>query len=131
MHYAFSSIQAREGSDSPNGLHGLFLLKTMMPLLFVAAIISAVATLTRNLAKLGKPTVWRIIIAGLPGFWFLAERATYYALWWIVHLSNPELSTRKVSREPVFDYTVWYGLGLILIIAGVSFMISRRSSSEA
>ncbi|TLP59450.1 TRAP transporter small permease subunit [Parasedimentitalea maritima] len=131
MHYAFSSIAAREGSDSPNGLHGLFLLKSALPLLFAVAIISTIATLSRNLAKLNTPALWRMILGGLPGFWFLAERATHYALWWIVHLSNPELPIRKVAREPIFDDTVWYGLGLITIIAAISFVLNRRADSEA
>lgn len=130
-HYAFSSITAREGSDSPNGLHGLYLLKSALPLLFGVAIIATIATLSRNIAKLNKPVLWRMILGGLPGFWFLGERATYYALWWIVHLSNSELHIRKVAKEPIFDHTVWYGLGLITIIAAISVVLNRRAVTEA
>lgn len=131
MHYAISSVEALEGSDSPNGLHGLFLLKTAMPLLFVAAIIATIATLIRNLAKITKPVFWKLILGGLPGFWFLAERVIHYVMWWSVHLWKPDLHVRKVAREPIFDYTIWIGLGLVVILAAVSLVRSRQPRTEA
>ena len=39
--YSWSSAVAREGSDSPNGLHKLYLLKLTLPVLFIMAAIAA------------------------------------------------------------------------------------------
>ena len=131
MHYAWSSIEAREGSDSPNGLHMLYLLKSAVPILLTAAIIANVAVLKRNLAKLAQPVVWRMILAGLPGWIFLAERAVYYALWWVVRLSNPDLNVRKVGKDPLLENSLWYGIALLVVIALVSFVLSRRAAPKA
>ena len=50
FHYGASSIKAGEGSDSPNGLHNLYLLKATLPVLFTMCILAAYAVMKRNLA---------------------------------------------------------------------------------
>ncbi len=131
LHYAYASWLAREGSDSPNGLHGLFMLKMALPVLFMAAIIAAFAALYRNLAKLTAPALWTLLVAALPTVWFAAERAVYYALWWSIRFSNPDLHPRRISREPLLQDTTWYGLAILLVLAAISFWLNRRNSPKA
>ncbi len=131
LHYAYASWRASEGSDSPNGLHGLYMLKIAMPLLFGAAVIAAFAVLYRNLAKFTKPALWKIFLAALPTVWFAAERAIYYILWWITRISNPELHPRRISREPLLQDTIWYGLAIIIILAAVIYLLKRNKTSKA
>lgn len=128
IHYAAASWVAGEGSDSPNGLHGLYWLKATLPLLFGAAIIAAFAALYRNLSKLTAPILWHVIIGAFPALWFAVERGVYYILWWVVRLSDPDLNPRRISREPLMDNTMWYGLALLLGVAVVSFWRQRRRS---
>jgi len=130
IHYAFASFTAREGSDSPNGLHMLYLLKILMPVLFVAATIAAFAALKRNLGVLIQPKILYLIIATFPAAWFLAERVTYYGLWWVVRLTNPEIIPRRINREPLLDSTIWYGLAIIIALGVVSFLMMRRNNSK-
>ncbi len=129
-HYAYSSWVASEGSDSPNGLHGLYLLKMAIPVLFLASVIAAFSALYRNLIKLTTPALWKVFIAAFPAVWFIAERFIYYILWWFVHLSNPELHPRRVSREPLLDDTVLYGLALIVLLALITFVLNRNKISK-
>ena len=131
LHYSYASFIAKEGSDSPNGLHGLYMLKMLLPVLFIASIIASFAALTRNLAVLTKPALWSIIIGALPAVWFLAERGIYYILWWFVHFTKPEVKFRRVSRDALLEPTIWYGLGIIIILALVSFALTRRNQSKA
>ncbi len=135
IHYSYSSFVAREGSDSPNGLHGLFLLKMLLPLLFVMAIIATLATLQRHLATLinsaSKPALWTVILAAFPAMWFAAERVIYYVLWWVVRLSSPDIVPRRIGKEPLLEPTMWYGLALVLALAAVSFALTRRTASKA
>lgn len=128
IHYSFASFVAREGSDSPNGLHGLFLLKMLLPLLFAMAMIAASATLLRHLATLTTPKLWSVTIAAFPAMWFAAERIVFYCLWWVVRLSNPDLNPRRISKEPLLEPTIWYGLAIVLTLAIVSLVLSRRTS---
>ena len=130
IHYAWSSITAREGSDSPNGLHMLFLLKSSIPILFVAAVIATWSALYRNLALVTPVATWKLIIAALPACWFLAERAVYYILWWFVWATEPDLVTRKIGKEPIMEWTVWYGLFALIFIALVTLGLSRRAGKE-
>ncbi len=131
IHYAYASWLSTEGSDSPNGLHGLYMLKMLLPFLFLSAVIAAFAALSRNLAILKKPTLWRILLAAFPMVWFTAERGSYYVLWWFTRLTNPELNPRRIGREPLLEPTIWYGLAIVLILAAVSYWLSRRDNSEA
>lgn len=131
IHYAYASWLAGEGSDSPNGLHGLYMLKILLPALFMAAIIATLAALHRNLATLKNPTLWSILLAAFPAFWFAAERGAYYLLWWVTRFSNPDLNTRRIGKEPLLQNTVWHGLALVLVLITVSFVLSRRNSSKA
>ena len=43
--------------------------------------------------------------SAVPGFWFLAERVSYYIFWWYTRFTQPELNPRRVSREPLMDLT--------------------------
>lgn len=130
IHYAYASFVAREGSDSPNGLHGLFMLKMLIPVLFLLAIIATFSALIRHLKTLTTPALWTVLLAALPATWFMAERASYYVLWWVVHFTKPDLHTRRVGKDPLLDPTIWYGLGIIILLVVASFVLSRRTSSK-
>ncbi len=130
LHYAYASWLSSEGSDSPNGLHGLYFLKMTLPVLFALAIIAAFAVLYRNLARITRPVLWKIIIASFPTIWFAGERAVYYILWWSVRLSNPDLHPRRISREPLMQDTIWYGLALVLVIAAFSILVKSRHTAK-
>jgi len=129
FHYGWASFLAREGSDSPNGLHGLYLLKLSLPLLFALASLATVSMLTRHLKTLTAPRLWTVLIGCFPAAWFAAERLCYYVLWWFVRLTNAEVETRRISREPLLEPTMWYGLAVVLIAMVVSFVLSRRTAN--
>jgi len=131
LHYAWSSIKALEGSDSPNGLHRLYLLKSAMPIMFAAAIVAAWFATKRNLAKLKTPFLFRMIMATLPFVLFLADRIVYYVLYWVTLLSNPELNPRRIAREPIFEYELYFALGVVCIVALISYMRARGSETKA
>lgn len=129
IHYGWASFLAREGSDSPNGLHGLYLLKMSLPLLFALAALAALSMLTRHIKTLTDATLWAVLIGCFPAAWFLAERIAFYGLWWVVRLTDPEIAPRRISREPLLEPTMWYGLAIVVILMAVSFVLNRRNAS--
>ena len=129
-HYAWSSIIAREGSDSANGLHRLYLLKTLLPLLFLVAITATISALKRNVMELTSPRLWHLLIASFPAAWFVAERFTHYILWWVVRLTNSEIHSRRISKEPLLENTLWYGLAIIVVLMALSFAMARRNPTK-
>ncbi|WP_420860370.1 TRAP transporter small permease subunit [Algirhabdus cladophorae] len=132
FHYAVSSVVAREGSDSPNGLHMLYLLKASLPLMFFVAIIAAWSATKRNLGMLKPVTFARMIMATLPFAIFVADRIVFYALYWFTRISNPDLNPRRISREPIFEYEVLIAVILLALVAAISILRNRNSpSSEA
>ena len=131
VHYAAASWRSGEGSDSPNGLHGLYWLKSLLPILFSVSIIATFAVLYRNLSTLKKPALWSLLLAAFPAAWFISERAVYYTLWWVTRLTNPDLNPRRISKEPLLEPTIWYGLAVVIILAVVSYTLTRRTSSKA
>ncbi len=130
FHYGWTSLLAREGSDSPNGLHGLYLLKMSLPVLFGLAALASVSMLIRHLNTLTAPSLMVILIGCFPAAWFAAERLCFYLLWWIVRATNTEIQPRRISREPLLEPTMWYGLALVLTLMIASFALSRRTTSQ-
>jgi len=130
FHYGWSSFLAREGSDSPNGLHGLYLLKLSLPFLFALAALAAVSMLIRHLHTLGPVHLWTILIGALPGAWFAAERLVTYVLWWFVYLTNSEIKPRRIIKEPLLEPTIWYGLALIVALIAISYLRTRRAPAQ-
>ncbi len=129
LHYAWSSILAREGSDSPNGLHGLFLLKSSLPALFGLAMLATFAAMKRYLQRLGLSGLLPMLIAGLPAFVFAAQRIAHYLLWWYVRLSQPDLNPRRIGREPIMDNALWMGFGFIAALAVLGLVTRRRRAT--
>lgn len=131
FHYGWSSVLAGEGSDSPNGLHHLYLLKMSLPVLFVLASIATISITARHLAVIAPVRLWTMLIALLPSALFLAERIVYYVLYWITRYSQPELNPRRISREPIFDTTLWIGIALVAALIVLSFIRSRGTHEKA
>ena len=127
--YAWSSVVAGEGSDSPNGLHKLYLLKVSLPLLFTLAGIAAWAALTRNLSRFTTPNWWKLILGSLPFCWFAADRLCHHVLYWYVKLTQPELAVRRIAKEPLLDHSTWIGFVLVVVALIITFL-KRRNRKE-
>ncbi|MEO0911386.1 MAG: TRAP transporter small permease subunit [Pseudomonadota bacterium] len=105
FHYAVASVVSREGSDSPNGLHRLYLLKIAMNLTFVLIGMAIWAAYRRNLAHFKAPTLFNQLLYALPSVMFLINLAIFYVLYWFVRMTaGPDLRPNRITREPIFDY---------------------------
>lgn len=128
-HYAFASIEAGEGSDSPNGLHRLYLLKASMPFLFILAMLASWAAFLRNLKRFGDDTWARRLIWAFPAFVFILWRILYYIVYWAIYLTNSEITPRRISREPVFEWLLYVAFAVVLVSLVVAFIKRRRGDA--
>ncbi|MEM9792126.1 MAG: TRAP transporter small permease subunit [Pseudomonadota bacterium] len=104
FHYAVASVQANEGSDSPNGLHRLYLLKVFLNISLAFVGIAVWAAYVRYLSKLTRPLLWRQLLYALPSTMFLVNLIIFYILYWYVRLTAPpDFNIRRVTREPIFE----------------------------
>lgn len=127
-HYAFASIESGEGSDSPNGLHRLYLLKSAMPPLFILAGFAAWAAFLRNLKRFGEDTWARRLIWAFPTFVFIIWRVVHYVAYWFVYLTNSEINPRRITREPIFDWLL-YGAFAFVVVWLVLALLKRRGGN--
>ena len=127
-HYAFASIESGEGSDSPNGLHRLYLLKSTMPILFILAGMASWAALLRNIRRFGEDSWARRIIWAFPTLVFVLWRILHYIVYWFVYLTNSEINPRRISREPVFEYLLYISFAVILAWLVIA-LVKRRGGN--
>jgi len=139
--YAISSIVADEGSDSPNGLHNLWILKIFMNLSFVLMGFAAWAVYIRRLSELTYPNLWKQLLVAFPSTMFAINLCTYYAIWWIVYLTSPEGTTsREVGRHSMFDkfeflfweikYTIAISLVATIVVIGLTRLLDRGRDAD-
>jgi len=132
FHYAITSIEADEGSDSPNGLHNLWILKTLMNASFLLMGVAAWALYIRYLSKLTRPVLWKQLVFAFPTTMFLVNLAVYYVIWWGVWLTSPpDTNARQVGRHVIFDeaefgnYDIKYTI-MITVVATVAVIAAAR-----
>lgn len=130
IHYAYSSWLTGESSDSPTGLHGLYMLKMFLVVQLGIAILAAMSALWRNLKHYMRPSLHAYLIAGLPAFIFLAQRLIHYALWWFVRLTQPDINPRKIGREPLLENSLWLAFVLVFGLIIVSYALSRARAAK-
>lgn len=129
MHYAWSSILAWEGSDSPNGLHRLYLLKSSLPIMFVIALTAAWGVFRRNLAVFSDLSLHKVVLWTLPAAIFLFSRLFHYALYWFYALTT-DIKPRRISKEAAFDNISLYAIGLVVVLVVAGYLLSRSKSKE-
>ncbi|MEL6645386.1 MAG: TRAP transporter small permease subunit [Pseudomonadota bacterium] len=137
VHYAVASVVADEGSDSPNGLHNLWILKVFMNVAFAFIAVAIWAAYVRNLNKLTEPTLWKQLLWAFPSTMFAVNLIVYYAIWWAIRLTSPaDVSNRDVGRSAIFDefelgaydieYTIPITLVATFLVIGLARLLSRN-----
>ncbi|MEM1237470.1 MAG: TRAP transporter small permease subunit [Pseudomonadota bacterium] len=135
FHYAVTSIQAWEGSSSPNGLHNLWILKVLMNVSFLVIAWAIVARVTRLLGQQGMDSGWARFFWMLPAVAMTINLALFYVLWWATRLTQPDMAPRSITRNGYLmgefelgpyesHYTVW--IALVLTAALGAFLYARR-----
>lgn len=131
FNYSWASFLVREGSDSPNGLHKLYLLKMSLPWLFILAMVASLSKLTRHLKVIAPIKLWTVLLSVFPAAWFVLARLTHHGLWWFVYLTNPEIKSNRINKEPLLENAMWVGLFFLLLAIAISFALDRRSTKRS
>ncbi len=126
FNYAYSSWRVGEVSDSPTGMHGIYLLKMGLELLWFLAIAATLSAMWRYLRRLGRPSLAAMLVAGLPAFVFAGQRLSHYLLYWFVRVTRPEINPRRIGREAIMDNTLWMGFALVALLMIASMAVSGR-----
>jgi len=109
LHYAIGSVISNEGSDSPNGLHNLWILKIAMNACFLFLAVAIVARVVRLLRRAGVDSGWALFFWTLPGTAFVVNLALFYAMWWLTRVTDPEMNPRSIARNGILMAEVEYG----------------------
>lgn len=126
LHYAWQSIKSGEGSSSPNGLHNLWILKSLLPILFLLSGLAAYAVFKRNLAVFKDVTLRNQLLWAFPSAVFLGWRLLHYAAYWVVYLTNADIDARRITKEPVFEWLMTVSFWGILAAILVLTLLNRR-----
>lgn len=142
VHYAISSVIANEGSDSPNGLHKLWILKVFMNVSFIFIGFAIWSAYVRFLSRLTKPAVWKQLLVAFPSTMFLINLICFYAIWWALRLTSPaDVSDRELGRHWIFGtfdvgveeirYTIVITLVVTLVVIGLARLMDRGTKAES
>jgi TRAP-type mannitol/chloroaromatic compound transport system permease small subunit len=138
LDYALASVAAREGANSPNGLHRLYLLKVFMNLSFVFIALAIWFAYVRRLGQITRPLWWKRLLFAFPAVAFVLNLAVYYGALGIVIATAPEpIDARQAARHWFFDsfaigpeemkITVAAGLGAAVILIALAYLLRDRS----
>ncbi|MEM9797392.1 MAG: TRAP transporter small permease subunit [Pseudomonadota bacterium] len=137
--YALQSIAAGEGSSSPNGLHGLYFLKSFVNLAFLFIGIATWFAYTRMLGRLVTPLWWRKLFYAFPAVAFALNLVIYYAALGVVLLTSEAGTTaRQAQRHWFFDslelplnqemkITVLVTLIATIVLIGLTYFLRDRT----
>lgn len=141
--YALQSIASGEGSSSPNGLHGLYLLKTFMNVAFLFIAIATWFAYTRMLSRLVVPLWWRKLLYAFPAVAFAMNLLVFYVALGLVMLTSEAGTTvRQAQRHWVFDElelpfnqematTVLISLIATVVVIGITYILRDKSEETA
>ncbi|MEM7488929.1 MAG: TRAP transporter small permease subunit [Pseudomonadota bacterium] len=139
LDYAISSVIADEGSDSPNGLHNLWVLKVFMNVSFLLIAAATWFAYTRYLAQITRPLWWKKLLFAFPAVAFVVNLVIYYTALGLVLLTTEAATAREATRHWFFDtfaigpeemkFTVASALVVTAIIIAVAY--ARRDRAEA
>ncbi|WP_179380563.1 TRAP transporter small permease subunit [Jannaschia marina] len=141
--YALQSIAANEGSSSPNGLHGLYYLKSFVNLAFLLIALATWFAYVRMLSQLMQPLWWRKLLYAFPGVAFVVNLAFYYAALGVVLMTSEEGTTaRQAQRHWIFDtielplnqemkITVLVTLILTVLLIAAAYVLRDKSEETA
>ena len=139
LSYALQSIASREGSSSPNGLHGLYWLKAFVVVAFVFIAAATWFAYVRMLSRLTRPLWWRKLLYAFPAVAFAVNLAIYYGALGVALLTAGEGATaRQVARGGFFDtielplgqemkITVLAALVVTVALIALAYMLRDRS----
>ncbi|CTQ50215.1 TRAP transporter small permease subunit [Jannaschia donghaensis] len=136
--YALTSIVADEGSDSPNGLHNLWILKTFMNVSFLYIAFATWSAYVRYLSQITPPVWWRKLLYAFPAVAFVVNLVIYYAALGLVLLTSEAGTTaRQATRHWFFDtfaigpeemkYTVASALIATVLIIAATYALRDKS----
>ncbi|NNF71049.1 MAG: TRAP transporter small permease subunit [Rhodobacteraceae bacterium] len=138
FHYAYSSVLANEGSDSPNGLHNLWILKVFMNVAFLFIAFATWAAYVRNLEKLTDAVFWKQLFWAFPSVMFIINLTVYYSIWWYLWLTGPEdMVQRDVGRAEIFDeyeigpYDIEYTIMITIVVTLLVILLARGSARRS
>ncbi len=141
IHYAVSSVIADEGSDSPNGLHNLWILKVFMNIAFIFIGFACWGAYTRFLTRLTNPVLWKKLLFAFPSTMFLINLAVFYAIWWFLRLTTPsDITNREIGRHWIFGeiefgaqeikYTIIITTIMTILVIGIARLMGRGDKVE-
>ena len=139
--YAISSVVADEGSDSPNGLHNLWLLKVFMNLSFIFIAVACWGAYKRFLSRLTKPVLWKQMVYAFPSTMFAINLVVFYVIWWFLRLtSGSDVTNREIGRHWIFDeievgaqdikYTIIITVVVTILVIGIARLMDRGDKAE-
>jgi len=128
--YAWASWTAREGSDSPNGLHHLYILKISLPILLAIAALAGWSMIRRNLNKFTKATFLKCVFCAFPFCWFVMDRLVFHTFYWFTRITNPDIKPRRIAKEPLMEYTTVTAFALIFLLIIGLWLYGRKPRAQ-
>lgn len=129
--YAIQSIQSGEGSASPNGLHRVYFLKMLIPVLFLVALLAAWASFRRNIAISGRDLWHRRLIWMFPTAVLLLWRVVHNVIAWSLALTtDTKLSRVPREYETLFAPLLTIAFVVVLLAILITWAMARKTAGQ-
>lgn len=137
--FAITSVTIDEGSDSPNGLHNLWILKIILNLSFVLIALAICGMYVRRMRVLGRDSLGQMLLWAFPSVMFVINLTIYYAFYIYQYVNLPEGEhPRTIGRKAVFaeyevavwdiPYTIMMTLAVTILVIGLALVRDARKA---
>ena len=86
--------------------------------------------LKRNLNKFTNVTTLKCVLGAFPFCWFVADRLIFHTFYWFTRITNPDIKPRRISKEPIMEYTTLTALALLILVIISLWFLGRKRQEQ-
>ena len=70
------------------------------------------------------------LLWAFPAVVFLVWRIVHYLMYWFVYFTNADIVARRITREPIFEWSLTIAIVFVIALIGFGLITARRKGTS-